>query len=86
MTVRTTETHVTFRQPFTLTSFDRVLPAGTYRVVMDEEEISGLTFLAFRHTATMLHVPAVSSPYGTHEVFDVDPDELRSALVADGRC
>ena len=50
MSVRTTETTVTFKHPFTLPSFDGPQPAGTYRLVMDEEEILGLSFLAFRRT------------------------------------
>jgi hypothetical protein len=45
MAVRTTETTVTFRHPFTLTSLDGPQPAGTYRLVTDEEEILGLSFL-----------------------------------------
>jgi hypothetical protein len=53
MTVRTTETTVTFRHPFTLTSLDRPQPAGTYRLVTDEEEILSLSSLAFQRTATM---------------------------------
>ena len=62
MSVRTTETTVTFKRPFTLPSVDSPQPAGTYRLVMDEEEILGLSFLAFRRTATMLHIPAISRP------------------------
>ena len=60
MSVRTTETTVTFKHLFTLPSVDSPQPAGTYRLVMDEEEILGLSFLSFRRTATMLHVPAIS--------------------------
>jgi hypothetical protein len=59
MADRTTETTVTFKHPFSLTSLDSRQPAGTYRLVMDEEEILGLSFLAFRRTATMLHIPAL---------------------------
>jgi len=44
MSVRTTETTVTFKHPFALPSFDGPQPAGTYRLVMDEEEI--LAFLS----------------------------------------
>jgi hypothetical protein len=92
MSDRTTETSVTFRNAFKLTSFDTEQPAGTYRLVMDEEEVLGLSFLAYRRVATMLHTPSIvaagsdaGSSSGPHRVFPVDPAELASALEADAR-
>jgi hypothetical protein len=85
MAVRTTETTVTFRRPFTLTSLDGPQPAGTYRLVTDEEEILGLSFLAFRRTATMLHIPAISISGRTNQIFHINSAELAAALKADGR-
>ena len=85
---RTTETSVTFQNAFKLTSFDTEQPAGTYRLVVDEEEVLGVSFLAYRRTATMLHTPSISAAgthLGTHRVFPVDPAELASALEADAR-
>jgi hypothetical protein len=38
-TVRTTTTTATFRRPFSLLGADRMVPAGDYRVVTDEELI-----------------------------------------------
>ena len=71
MTTRSREAPVTFTRPFALSGVDRPLPAGTYRVVVDEEDIPGLSFLA------------VSERTGAGEVFLVDPDELAAALEAD---
>jgi hypothetical protein len=85
MAVRTTETTVTFKNTFTLSSIDGLQPAGTYRLVVDEEEIPGLSFLAFHRTATMLHLPAVSVSSPSYQVVSVDPAELQAALEADGR-
>jgi hypothetical protein len=84
MAVRTTETTVTFTHPFVLSSVEGPLPAGSYRLVTDEEEIPGLSFLAFRHAATMLHLPALSSPDLTRQVVPVDRTELAAVLAADG--
>ncbi len=39
--------------------------------------------LAFRRTATMLHVPAISTPDGSVEMFLDNPDELAATLEAD---
>ncbi|WEX10675.1 hypothetical protein [Chelativorans sp. AA-79] len=83
MTVRTTDTEITFARPFMLSAFDAWQPAGTYRLVVDEEEIFGLSFLAYRRKATMLHIPAISARSDRHQVVDVDPEELAAALDAD---
>jgi hypothetical protein len=83
MTTRSKASTLTFSKPFSLSEVDRPLPPGTYRVVVDEEDIPGLSFLAFRRVATMLHVPALSKPGGQVEIFLVNPDELAAALDAD---
>jgi hypothetical protein len=82
MATRSKETTLTFSKAFALSEVDRSLPAGTYRVVYDEEDIPGLSFLAFRRVATMLQVPALSAPGGPTEMFLVNPDELAAALEA----
>ncbi|WP_343033014.1 hypothetical protein [Chelativorans xinjiangense] len=66
-----------------LSAFDARQPAGTYRLVVDEEEIFGLSFLAYRRTATMLHISAISVQNDRHQVVEVDPEELATALDAD---
>ncbi len=83
MTARSTDTTVSFRHPFMLEPFDRLQPAGTYRLVVDEEQIPGLSFLAYRRTATMLHTPAISDADGSHQVFRIDQAELATALESD---
>ena len=80
---RSTETLVTFRHPFALRSSDGVLPAGTYRLVIDEEEILGLSVPAYRRTAGTLHTPAVSMVATQRQEFPVEPGELEGALEAD---
>ena len=83
--MRTTETTITFRHPFVLTALDAPQPAGAYRLVIEEEEIPGLSFVAFRRTATLLHLPALSTTGGTHQVVQVDPVEWAAVVEADGR-
>jgi hypothetical protein len=53
-------TTATFSRSFFLSVVDRPFPAGACRIVMDEEDIPGLSFLAFRRTAIMLYLPALS--------------------------
>lgn len=61
MTIRSRREAVTFRRPFRIRGVDRVLPAGTYEVITDEESIEGLSFAAFRRVATMILVPGATS-------------------------
>jgi len=82
---RSAETLVTFQHPFALRSSDEVLPAGTYRLVIDEEEILGLSFPAYRRTASTLHTPAVSVVATQRQAFPVEAGELEDALDADQR-
>ena len=84
MGTRSTKTTITFAHPFTLSDVDGAQPAGTYRLVVDEEEISGLSFVGFRRIATLLHVPAMSAS-GSSQVYQVDPVELAAALASDER-
>ena len=75
MPVRTTETTVTFKRPFILPELEGPQPAGTYRLVTDEEEISGLSFLAFRRTGTMLRLPSLATSGSRNRRFSIGADE-----------
>ncbi len=76
---------ITFRYPFMLSSVNAEQPAGTYRLVTEEEEIPGLSFVAFRRTATMLHLPAVSEAEATASSREHGSLEWSVLLFADGR-
>src|SRR4029450_12253391 len=52
MTMRTTKSTVTFLRPFRLGTFGEQLPAGRYPIETDEELLEGMSFPAYRRTAT----------------------------------
>jgi hypothetical protein len=82
MTIRSRRETVTFRHPFRIRGVDRVLPAGAYQVITDEEMIEGLSFAAFRRVATMIEVPS-----GGRAGDRVDIDRIsRSVGCAANRC
>ena len=58
MTIRSRRENVTFKHPFRIRGIERLLPAGTYDVVTDEEAIEGLSFPAYRRVATMITLPS----------------------------
>ena len=88
MALRTTEQIVSFRRPFKLDAVDALLPAGSYKLVIDEEEVLGLSFLAYRRVATMLYTPAISSVGAYSQIYSIDADDLEAALNDDAidRC
>jgi len=61
MTIRSRREAVIFKHPFRIRGVDRLLPAGTYEVITDEESIEGLSFAAFRRIATIILVPGASA-------------------------
>jgi hypothetical protein len=83
MSTRTTVTTVTFQRSFTLAALEGTQPAGTYRLVTEEEQIPGLSFTAFRRTETLLYLPADPVPGGTRQVVSVSTEELAEALATD---
>jgi hypothetical protein len=78
MTTRTRRKLVTFAQPFFLRAIDALVPAGAYNVDTDEELIDGLSFLAYRRTATWIHLPSVTTKSGSSQMILVQPSELET--------
>lgn len=75
---RTRRRKLTFSRPFTLRSIGRVLPAGIYELVTDEELIEELSFPVYRRTASWIMAPAEDT-IGTTEMIPVDPAEFAAA-------
>ena len=82
MIARSLSKNVVFNRPFLLKGFDRMLPAGAYRVVTDEELIEGISFPAYRRVATMIFVP-VTHGASSIEMVTIDPLDLQAALERD---
>ena len=84
MIARSLSKTVVFNRPFLLKGIDRTLPAGSYRVVTDEELIDGISFPAYRRVATMVFVPAAPGASSVEMVI-IDPLDLQAALDRDAR-
>ena len=78
--MRTTRSKVTFLHPFTLSRGVERLPAGSYEIETDEEEILAPDVSAFRRTAVYFYVARA----GSTRMIVVDPSDLESALRRDG--
>ena len=78
---------MTFAHPFLLKGVDRILAAGDYRIVTDEELIEELSFPVYRRVAIMIFVPAesgsASGSASTVEMVTIDPQDLQAAQELD---
>jgi hypothetical protein len=83
MTIRTSSKTVSFARPFLLKGIDRVLAAGQYKVITDEELIEELSFPVYRRVATMIFVPADSQNSSSVEMVAIDPRDLQGAQDRD---
>jgi hypothetical protein len=84
MPIRTTQNTMVFRHPFLMRYFDQTLPAGTYEVVTEEEQLEGISFLAYRLLQTYIYRRSSPSQTGLAPTYVVDPDDLAAALARDG--
>ena len=81
--MRTHRQEITFSHPFTLIGLDGLQPAGKYLVVTEEEEIPGLSFLAWKRVATLIHLPAIGSASAMEQVVTIQPQDLVAAQTRD---
>jgi hypothetical protein len=79
MSIRSRRETVTFKHPFCMRGVDRVLPAGRYEVVTDEEMIEGLSFASFRRVATMIMVPGAPPRTSSMEMISISAIDLSDA-------
>ena len=83
MNSRTTRSTVTFAHPFCLSGYEDELPPGSYEVVVDEELLDGLSFDAYRRTASHLLIKGRGGQAGQTEMRPIDPRDLDAALARD---
>jgi hypothetical protein len=83
MNSRTTTSIVTFAHPFVISGYEGELPAGSYELIIDEELLDGLSFEAYRRTASFLLISGQGAQPGEISMRQVDPRDLEAALARD---
>ena len=83
MTVRTTTRTITFRRPFFLKGADGVQPPGTYAVETNEEQVPGVSFLAYRRISTTIILSVPYAGGAVRQVVTIDPADLEAAQTMD---
>jgi hypothetical protein len=83
MTERISHATVTFAHPFSLLGVDEPLPQGDYAITVTEEQIDGISFVAYRRVATTIEIQSSKTFNTTRQVVDVEPSDLEAALKRD---
>lgn len=81
--MRSTCVTVTFLKPFKLPGVDGQQPSGSYEVMTDEEEIPGLSFVAWHRVGTSMRFPSIETRSAQEQWVSITPDNLETALRND---
>lgn len=79
MFTRTRTRTVHFNRPFALFGLQGLQPPGDYQVQDDEEQITGISWLAYRRVATMIEIASGLK----RSLVEVDATELDAAIEKD---
>jgi hypothetical protein len=79
MTMRSRRETLSFKHPFRIKGIDRLLSAGDYEIITDEEMIEGLSFPSFRRVATMIMVPGAPPRSSSIEMISISSIDLSDA-------
>ena len=83
MFTRSTRSMVTFSNPFEVGNSEDEYPPGTYEIVVEEDLLQGLSFDAYRRTATFLMVQGRGSRAGQTTMHMITQEDLERAIVRD---
>lgn len=83
METRSTRSTMTFSNEFNLPGLLGDLPPGDYEVLAEDELLEGLSFLAYRRTATYLSIRDTGARAGKTELREVAQKDLDLALIHD---
>ena len=77
---RTRLSNVIFARPFTLSGIEGTRSAGTYTIEIEEEQLQGLSFLAYRRRRTAILIPPERGSMVVAQAVPIDPSELDAAI------
>ena len=83
MTMRVTTCSQTFQRDFLLAGFDAPIPAGITDIEHHEEQIEGLSFIAYRRVTTTIALPSGAQTSRLRQIVEIDPTDLARAVEQD---
>lgn len=85
MTIRTTRSIVSFKEPFSLRAVNGMQPPGDYNVFFEDELIFGVSRTAYRRVSTIIQTPSLSSPQEQSRLVSVSETDLEATSMKDLR-
>ena len=79
MFTRTKTRTIHFDRPFALFGLEGLQPPGDYQVQDDEEQITGISWLAYRRIATLIEIRSGQK----RSLVTIDNEELEAAMERD---
>jgi hypothetical protein len=86
MTMRSSTSRLSFPHPFILSGYPDELPAGSYDVIVEEERLDGISFVAYRRTATYIVISGHGLRAGRTEMRKITEADLVSACATAATC
>jgi len=83
MEERLTRKSVEFVHPFQLPGVDGMQPPGTYDVETVEEQLDGLSFVAYRRVSTTIALHGSTAATASRQLATIDPADLAMARNRD---
>lgn len=83
MAERFTQRSVVFARAFSLAGVEGVQPPGTYEVETLDEQIDGLSFVAYRRISTTIALHGPTAATSSRQVTAIDPADLAQAIERD---
>jgi hypothetical protein len=83
MEERLTRKSVEFVHPFQLAGVDGMQPPGTYDVETVEDQLDGLSFVAYRRVSTTIALHGSTVATVSRQLTTIDPGDLAVALDRD---
>lgn len=83
MTTRSRTETMQFRHSFRLKGVDRLLPAGAYDIISEDELIEGLSFPCYRRVGTYIMAPGAPPYHTSTEMIPIAPLDLADAQRID---
>lgn len=83
MNQRLTKEMVTFVRPFLVEGVSRTFPPGTYEIETTEEQLEGISFVAYRRVSTTIKLPGSAAANASWQVHEIEPSDLAAMKKRD---
>jgi hypothetical protein len=74
---------VIFAHPFSLKGVEGKFPRGVYSVEVTEEQLEGLSRMAYRRVSTTIALPSSNTANLSRQLVEIEPAALEAALTSD---